>query len=909
METLSIERIFWDAAQIAAADERGAYLDRVCAGDVALRRKVEQLLAAKAEAESFLESPAVRLPATVDGVGEGPGTVIGPYKLLEQIGEGGFGVVFMAEQQQPVRRKVALKLLKAGMDSRQMIARFEAERQALALMDHPHIAKILEAGQTATGRPYFVMELVKGMPVTDYCDQARLPVRARLELFAVACRAVQHAHQNAIIHRDIKPSNVLVTLHDGTPVVKVIDFGIAKALGQQLTDKTLFTGFAQLIGTPLYMSPEQAALSGLDVDTRSDIYSLGVLLYELLTGTTPFDKGRLRTATYDEILRIIREEEPARPSAQVSTLGQAATVMSANRRSDPRRLCQLFRGELDWIVVKALEKDRNRRYDTANALAMDVERYLRDEPVQARPPSAVYRIGKFARRHKTSLTVAALILLTLAAAGGGTIWVMSDRAARSAATEQEVTRALDEAAALQGQGKWPEALGAAKRAQGLLAGGGGDELRRRVQELRNDLEMVLRLEETRLSHAAGGAEDGFERAPTEAKIARAFREYGIDLESLEPEEAAERVRARPIRHQLAMALDHWVKIRATTPQRDHKAGDPLRKRLIAVARAADPDEWRNQVRDALARGEIEALRKLAASPKVGELPVDTLSLLANALEGAGATDEAVHVLRQALAKHPDDSEINFQLAWSLDHRAGPPKEQEAAEVIRFYTVTLALRPRDVAIHRILGQVLCKHNKWDEGITVYRRAIELNPDEAWSHYWLATAQLAAGDRDGYRGTCAAMLDRFSRTEKADVARLVAWTSVLAGESVADLEQPVRLAEAALRQNPAADGSSAALGAALCRAGRFCEALPRLRDADAEAQQTLTKQTLYSPAYVWFFLAVTHHRLGQGEEARAWLDKAIRWTEQENLDRGLPWTRRVTLRLLRREAEELVLGKKD
>ncbi len=420
--------IFAGAVERPSLGERAAFLDAACGADVGLRLRIEALLRAHEEAGGFLRdrTEAGDPLATVDQPkDEGPATVIGPYKLLEPIGEGGFGVVFLAEQTKPVRRKVALKVLKAGMDTRQVVARFEAERQALAIMDHPHIAKVHDAGTTESGRPYFVMELVKGVPITDFCDQNHLTPRQRLELFIPVCQAVQHAHQKGIIHRDLKPSNVLVSRHDTTPVVKVIDFGVAKALGQELTDKTLFTGIAQMIGTPLYMSPEQAGMSDLDIDTRSDIYSLGVLLYELLTGTTPFTKERFQRAAYDEIRRIIREEEPPKPSTRISTLGQDAATVSAIRQSDPKRLRRVVRGELDWIVMKALEKDRARRYETASAFAADVQCYLKDEPVEAWPPSAWYRFRKFARRNARALLTAAVVALAvvLTAAGSGVlIW-------------------------------------------------------------------------------------------------------------------------------------------------------------------------------------------------------------------------------------------------------------------------------------------------------------------------------------------------------------------------------------------------------------------------------------------------------------------------------------------------------
>lgn len=411
----TVETILADAVEIASAEARQAFVDEACAGDDALRREVERLAACHFAAGGFLE------PKTADGptvmysaIREAPGAQIGPYKLLEQIGEGGFGVVFMAEQTVPLRRRVALKILKPGMDTRQVIARFEAERQALALMDHPHIAKVLDAGATETGRPYFVMELVKGMPITRYCDEQRLPMRERLQLFIDVCGAIQHAHQKGIIHRDIKPNNVLVTLQDGRPLVKVIDFGVAKALGQQLTEKTVFTGFAQMVGTPLYMSPEQAALSNVDVDTRSDVYSLGVLLYELLTSSTPFTKESISNVSYDELRRIIREDDPPRPSIRISTLqSHASSTNTAHRVGDQQVLSRQLRGELDWIVMQALEKERGRRYESASAFAADVQRYLNDEPVQAYPPTALYRLRKIGRRHRGALTTAVLVVAAL----------------------------------------------------------------------------------------------------------------------------------------------------------------------------------------------------------------------------------------------------------------------------------------------------------------------------------------------------------------------------------------------------------------------------------------------------------------------------------------------------------------
>jgi serine/threonine protein kinase len=433
----SVESVFGEAIEIDSKAERAEYLDRACGDDASLRRKIESLLEAHDRAGSFLQpdtepDAAPEPPPLPDRVGE----TIGPYKLLEAIGEGGMGVVYMADQQRPVRRKVALKLIKPGMDSRQIIARFEVERQALAMMDHPNIARVHDAGSTADGRPYFVMELVRGLPITEYCDREQLGIRERLELFVLVCRAVQHAHQKGIIHRDLKPSNVLVTVVDGAAVPKVIDFGIAKAVEQDLTEKTCFTAFAQLVGTPLYMSPEQAEVSGVDVDTRSDVYSLGVLLYELLTGTTPFEPRRLQKAAIDEMRRILREEEPPRPSTRLSSLGESRTTVSANRKSEPRRLDRTVRGELDWIVMKALEKDRKRRYETANDFAADLMRHLTGQPVEACPPSAWYRLRKNARRNRTVLIPAILVAVALAAGAATSAW-QAVRATRAGVLAEE----------------------------------------------------------------------------------------------------------------------------------------------------------------------------------------------------------------------------------------------------------------------------------------------------------------------------------------------------------------------------------------------------------------------------------------------------------------------------------------
>jgi len=695
-EPTNREVVVLNAALELRPAERAAYLDEACAGDAALRQQVEDLLRADAAAEGFLEAPPAGL-----GVGrtvrlsvpptEKPGDKIGHYKLLQQIGEGGCGVVYMAEQEEPVRRRVALKVIKLGMDTKQVIARFDAERQALALMDHPNIAKVLEAGATETGRPYFVMELVRGIKITDFCDEHKLSTTERLKLFIQVCQAIQHAHQKGIIHRDIKPSNILVTINDGVPVPKVIDFGIAKATQGRLTDQTLFTAFEQFIGTPAYMSPEQAVMTSLDIDTRSDIYSLGVLLYELLTGCTPFDANELLQSGLDAMRRTIREKEPPRPSTRLSTMAADALMTTAKHcHTDAPKLLHAVRGDLDWIVMKCLEKDRARRYETANGVAMDITRHLNCEPVVARPPSRLYEFQKTVRRHKFGFAAGTAVITVLAVG----VLVSTWQAIRATRAERDQSR-----------------------------------LRQQAVEARN-IEAELRLK----------AQADEMKARTEAAWGAQVNQFVSDLLS-DVGTGVTSNHNRELVHQLLGAVAKRV-------EKD-LAGQPeveadLRERLGLAYRGLD--EYTNA--EVMFQGALRLRKQVHGEddPSVAALRQNLISLL----EKQGKLAEAEAIYREALAvqrkllgnEHPALAPLLYNLANAV-YEQGRLSEAEG-----WFREVLAIRrkhlvnelPDTAAMMSSLATVLRRQGKFAEAEPLYRECLaarEKKVPDAWYTFYTRT----------------------------------------------------------------------------------------------------------------------------------------------------------------------------
>lgn len=880
--------IFNVARHIGSPDARAAYLSQVCAADPDARRRVEELLRVHDQARSFLELPAASLlnAATLDGTQViEPGARIGPYKLLEQIGEGGMGLVFLAEQSEPIRRKVALKVVKPGLDSRQVLARFEAERQALSLMDHPNIAKVLDAGETEGGRPYFVMELVKGRSITEYCDERRLTPRQRLEILLPACHAIQHAHQKGVIHRDVKPSNILVAEYDQQAVPKVIDFGVAKAISQPLTERTMFTSVGQIVGTLEYMSPEQAKVNQLDIDTRSDIYSLGVVLYELLTGTTPFDKSRLQAAAWDEILRILREEEPPKPSTRLSNSGMALAAISANRQTEPARLTKLVRGELDWIAMKALEKDRNRRYETANEFARDIECYLADAPVRACPPSTWRRMHKFIRRNKSLVVPLLIVLVAVLAAVGLGGWVLGERASRQARIEADVTQFVDQAELLYRAGKLPQALAETQKACSV-AGNGCGAPGQRAREWRVDLEMAMRLEEIQIESFYFVGPEAWS-----ASFAEAFRDYGIDIATLPIKEAASRIAASRIQADLVLALDNWVPSYWVAAAPEDVA---LRRRLRSIVDAADPDPWRRRCRRSMDENDLASLREMAATVDPASTHVRSLWALGAALQTAGDLEAASRFLRQVQRMHPDNVSINARLVECLAQLKPTPFD----ELIGFARAIVAIRPGSPAAYAMLGRQLDGKGRVDkaaaaEAMATFAEAVRRWPDSAFTHYSLGYYLFVP--RADYLGAEAEL----SRAIEIRPNHPLAWSMRGAvrqrrGESdaaIADISQAIKL-------NPKSAGSYfgrgmvyAATGAVEKAIADFSQAIelkpdhgPSFRErgrvnakhlqwdlAIADFTRAVELQA-YDPA-LWGDLARAYHAAGQDDQALAILAKSL------------------------------------
>jgi serine/threonine protein kinase/tetratricopeptide (TPR) repeat protein len=675
------KEIFEEAIDRPTMEERLAYAKSACGGDAELLQQVQSLLQAYDKMDGFLpERPVASASPVLVEIADKPGSVIGHYKLLQIIGEGGCGTVYMAEQQEPVRRQVALKIIKLGMDTKAVIARFEVERQALAMMDHPNIARVFDAGATTTGRPYFVMELVRGVPITAYCDEHSLPMEERLNLFMQVCHAIQHAHQKGIIHRDIKPSNIIVTLHDGVPVPKVIDFGIAKATLGQLTNRTLFTAIEQFIGTPAYMSPEQAELSGLDIDTRSDIYSLGVLLYELLTGKSPFDSRTLIQAGLDEIRRQIREVEPPKPSTRLSTLGNDDRVATAKLRgTDPVKLSLLIRGDLDWIVMKALEKNRTRRYETAGAMAADIRRHLQNEPVTAHPPGRGYRLQKLVSRNRLLFAAGSAVMVALVLGLALSTWAfVKEKAARQRAVAAEAEqsraraqaelarnaeakqRALAEANAIKARSEAAKSGEAFKFMGGMLAGVGPSVAAGRDTALLREIldNTIRRLDSTMKDQPEVGIKirsklaavylDLGELAKGEAlaseTLASSEQIYGHKGEdvalALQTLATARLMRLQGAESE-ALARDALALFQQLPGQPSERIGPVLVLLGMALSQQGKMPEAETALR--------EALTMARDYPNAEDLPVDSvLTKLASVLQKKGRFGEAEPMLREAL---------------------------------------------------------------------------------------------------------------------------------------------------------------------------------------------------------------------------------------------------------------------
>jgi serine/threonine protein kinase/tetratricopeptide (TPR) repeat protein len=786
------ESLFAAALEKPSPAERQAFLEQACGNDVALRQRLERLLAADERRSGILEGQ----PPTADINPAQPGLVpgrifAGRFKLRQKLGEGGMGEVWVADQTEPMQRRVALKLVRPGHDSTRMLARFEQERQALALMDHPNIAKVLDAGIDDAGRPYFVMELIKGMPITKYCDEAKLSPRERLELFIPVCHAVQHAHQKGIIHRDLKPSNILVALYDGKPVPKVIDFGVAKATGPRLTEQSLYTEVGALIGTLEYMSPEQAELNNLDIDTRSDIYALGAILYELLTGSVPFSRKELQAAALTDMLRMIKEVDPPKPSTKLSGSGTLPTV-AAVRHMEPKKLIAMIRGELDWIVLKCLEKDRSRRYATANGLARDLERYLADKVVEARPPGVTYRLRKFLRRNRRPVA-ATVALAMMFIAGSAAVWAVEARASRelAAAEKERAAREAWTTASVQGairdagervdeawsvidnpdrmQRATDAAAAALHRADEFVAGGYlTDAKSAELEAARRDVEDLARHTKCVVTGAANlykfwdelneeGDYDSYATVSFCVREGEALKEFGLDPINQAVEEVARAVAASRIRDPILSLLLEWHMQASRASDLNEAARTPfaspmVRERLEQTIRATRQIAGGSYARwqDLLDRHDIPGLVAFTASVDGLQFRPCLVRELGRDLTRAVQLGALRDFLRAATDRYPHDIWLHQDLAIAC-WRVTPPAYDEA---IRHISVALAQRPAVWGFHWTLGYCYAHLGSYDLAIAEYRCEMALAPKH--SSAYVAIGDLLAQKKD-INGALAAYRD--------------------------------------------------------------------------------------------------------------------------------------------------------